>query len=550
MIMNKNFRNDKLLLVVALSATFSAHAGQAPDAGRTIQEMTPPLVTPEPAKEFDLEMPSNGKISPGGDKVTLQSVSIEGNTLFSNEVLLSIIGDFVGQSYDMSELAALAGRVTLFYRENGYPFSRASLPAQKVENGDLKILVVEGRYGDVTASGEGNLGVSAQAFLEPLTNGKIIKDKELERALLLIEDQPGIAIKPIIRPGQTFATGDLGVAVNRVSRFGGEFALDNHGNRYTGEERARLSLRADSPFTFGDQVLFNVIASNEDLWLGSVGYSLPIGARGLRGQVNYSHTDYQLGKEFNNLNATGYAKVASGGLSYPLIRSKLANLTLGVSFQHKRLEDKTGIFDLTNNKKSNVVPVVLQFDRRDNFYGGGITYGAFTWSHGQLKLDDELKSQDVANTDGSFNKLNIDIARIQLLPNNFSLYGKLQGQWTNDNLDSSEDFGLGGPTGVRAYPTGEGFGDEGLLGQIELRYRFQNVSPYIFADSGRVRINNDRFAPGNNHRSVSGAGIGVRAEYKNWNLDSAVAWRIHGGEPQSVNQDPQPRFWITGGYKF
>ena len=62
------------------------------------------------------------------------------------------------------------------------------------------------------------------------------------------------------------------------------------------------------------------------------------------------------------------------------------------------------------------------------------------------------------------------IERLQALPAGFSLNLQWRGQWTNNNLDSSEKFSLGGPYGVRAYATAEAMGDRGWLGSVELRY--------------------------------------------------------------------------------
>ncbi len=42
-------------------------------------------------------------------------------------------------------------------------------------------------------------------------------------------------------------------------------------------------------------------------------------------------------------------------------------------------------------------------------------------------------------------------------------------QLSSGNLDSSSKFSLGGPAGVRAYPVGEGSGDQGLQLSLEAR---------------------------------------------------------------------------------
>jgi PAS domain-containing protein len=115
-------------------------------------------------------------------------------------------------------------------------------------------------------------------------------------------------------------------------------------------------------------------------------------------------------------------------------------------------------------------------------------------------------------------------------------------------LDSEYRFTYISPA-VRAYPGGEGYGDQGILAQVELRYRVKQLSPYLFYDLGHVRINKHD-GGSDNHRRIDGTGIGLRADYKNLSSDIAVAWRTRGGEPLSDSKDRDPRLWVTVGYKF
>ncbi|MCC6200958.1 MAG: ShlB/FhaC/HecB family hemolysin secretion/activation protein [Moraxellaceae bacterium] len=131
----------------------------------------------------------------------------------------------------------------------------------------------------------------------------------------------------------------------------------------------------------------------------------------------------------------------------------------------------------------------LQFDLRDSLGGGGTTYGSLAYTTGQLDLDAVLQAAEAlsAKTQGSFDKWNVDVARIQATSvNSLSLFARVSAQWAGTNLDSSEDFGLGGPNGVRAYPLGEGYGDEGWLTQIEARYQMGSFVPYAFYDAGHA----------------------------------------------------------------
>lgn len=549
------FRFSALTLVLA--ASFPALAQVAPDAGQTLQQNAPPREAPQPGPAISIEAPPAAALQPGGTQVMLQAVSFGGNSLFSEAELRDMLGPVTGKSYDLAALRELAQRVRAHYAAAGYPFARAYLPPQSMAEGQLRIEVVEGRYGTVRAFGDPTLTGATERFLSPLQPGEVIRSDLLERTTLVLDDLPGVKVAPIIRPGQEVGTGDLDVRVERTPGFAGEVGIDNHGNRFTGEHRLRANLQLDSPFLLGDQITARLIYSDEDLWLGSLGYSLPLGASGLRGNIGYAHTSYELGKNFASLDATGTAKVSSIGVSYPVIRSQRTNLTVAATYQHKALNDRQGLAGTDNDKSSESLPLALQFDHRDGFGGGGITYGAVSYTAGRLTLDDTLKATDISSgTDarGHFDKWNLDLARVQALPAGFTLFGRVSAQWAGQNLDSSERLSLGGANGVRAYPNGEGNGDEGWLTQIELRYALGAFSPYLFHDAGRVTINAD---PGgitpavtDNHRAIAGSGVGVRYQANGWRVDANVAWRSHGGAPQSDSAERDPRAWVTVGYAF
>jgi hemolysin activation/secretion protein len=536
----------------------TAFAQQAPDAGQTLQQQQQAPQLPRTGPAIDMQTPASSSMPPGGAQVMVQTIGISGNSLFTEAELLAMLGGFAGKEYDFAGLRGLAERVAAHYRGAGYPFARAYLPQQAVADGRLRIEVVEGRYGKIQALGEQTLAVPAQGFLSSLRPDAVIDSASLERATLILDDQPGITISPIIRPGQELGTGDLDVRVERKPGFSGDVGIDNHGNRYTGEHRVRANLQWDSPFTFGDQLTARVIYSDEDMWLGSLGYSLPLGTSGLRGNIGYAHTYYELAKDFTNLGASGTAKVGSLGVSYPIIRSQKTNLNIVATWQHKKLNDKQRLAATDDSKTSDSLPITLNFDRRDALWGGGITYGSLAYTAGKLKLGGALENTDRTsgqNTRGSFDKLNLDIARVQATPvANLILFGRVSSQWAGKNLDSSESFSLGGASGVRAYPSGEGNGDEGWLLQLEVRYTIGPYSPYLFHDAGRVRLNAKPGSlatpPNPNHRSLAGEGFGLRYSRGNWDLDANLSWRSHGGKPKSDTSERNPRVWVTARYQF
>lgn len=534
----------------------TAYAGAAPsnkpDAGQTVQENKPAPSLPSAGPVLNIEVPALIDELPGGETVSVDSVNFTGNTVFAPDDLLAVIGDFSGKRYDLAGLKALANKVSHYYRQKNYPFAKAMIPQQSFVGQVLRIHVVEGAYGEVTTSGDAQFIERAKRFLKDLVSGEVIKGSMLERSVLILSDQPGFKVTPILRPGQHLGTGDLEVNLARTERFGGSVSYDNYGNRFTGRNRSALEVFSNSALTFGDQLKFNALYTQEDLWLGSLAYSMPLGESGLRANLGYSHTYYQLGKDFSELDANGTARIARAGLTYPIIRSQIANLSLVGSLQHKLLNDKNDSVDLSNNKSSDSLPLGLNFDLRDQLLGGGVTYGSVIYTHGKLHLEQSLRDVDrvTAKSSGGFDKLNIDVARIQALPKQLSVFMRVSGQLAADNLDSSEKFGLGGVYGVRAFPSGEGFGDQGALMQAELRLALDAFTPFVFYDAGSVKINHNKFDDGKNTRSVSGAGIGLRYDQSQWAADATLAWRISGGDPVSDSKDYQPMAWASMRYKF
>jgi hemolysin activation/secretion protein len=161
---------------------------------------------------------------------------------------------------------------------------------------------------------------------------------------------------------------------------------------------------------------------------------------------------------------------------------------------------------------------------------------------GDLDINDaEARNTDArgGRTAGGFGKITIDLDRVQSFTPNLKVSLSLSGQLANKNLDSSEDFFLGGANGVRAYPRGEGAGDEGVKLTTELMWRVpkwsrQNYgfSLVNFYDFGWVRINRDPYDDAVNQRSLAGCGLGTIWAWKNCSFRWDYAFKL--GNEQAV----------------
>ena len=515
-------------------------------------------VSPPSADRVELPRFSQGGALPaaGGPTVQLKQVEITGNQSISTATLMARIGDVQNRALDMRGLAELVNAVAAFYRESGYVFAQAYMPPQDLVAGVLKINVIEGQYGAIKAVGKDKLDQNVQPFLDyGLFSGAPIENKQLERTLLIVDDLPGIKIQPVIKPGATQGTADLLVNVLQDEKEEtGSIGLDNTGPRSTGEYRLRGTAHFNNKLMFGDKITLSGLVTDKSMWLGSIDYDAPVGYSGLRGTVGYSRSSYVLGGAFASLGAHGIAETVMGQLTYPVVRSQATNIYASLGAQHKELRDVYDSVNTTRKKHTNAILLAARFDNRDRIGGGGITYGSMTYMYGHLGLDAGSASFDAttAQSAGRFNKFNLDVARIQSLVGDFSLYGRFSGQWANKNLDSSEKFNLGGFYGVRSHPLGEGTGDQGYLGQLELRYALSAaLTPFAFYDGGHSRGNvNPWDANSTATRTVTGHGVGLRSLYDGWSIDMTLAFQDRGGATTSDTINRNPRFFIMAGTRF
>ena len=508
------------LIVAALVATGqSAYAQQPPAAGQLQQ--IPPAAAPRrstPDIRIERPDPSVDAVAEGAS-IRVDALRVTGATLFTEAELVATADVTPGHDLTLPELRNAAARITRFYNDRGYVLAQAYLPAQDVVGGTVTIAVIEGRYGAIELRNQSGVpDALAGGMLDGLNPGDPVAIAPLERRLLLLSDIPGVVVHSTLSPGAEVGSSDLTVDLTRARRISGSLEADNAGNRYTGAYRFGGSVNLHNPTGLGDLISLRLLASTEGLAYGRAAWQAPLGDATVG--LAYTHLQYDLGREFAVLDAGGTADIFSVFASYPLIRSRNANLYALASFDAKFLSDEIGLVSQVSDKEIRALTVGLRGDSRDGFGGGGWNTGSWSWTSGELDIESPFeRAADAvtARSQGGFNKLQYAVSRLQTVSGPLSLYGSLRGQMATDNLDPSEKMELGGAYAVRAYPEGEAYGDEGYVATIEARLaldqwtaslpgRFQLIG---FVDAGEVDFAHDPWFAGSNHARRSGVGAGV-----------------------------------------
>ena len=490
-----------------------------------------------------LENKDTKKAPAAGEKILVNSFKFEGEIKFiSIDVLNNLVKDYVGKNLSFEEIQNIVKNINDFYKSKGYFLANVILPQQEVKNGIIVIFINEGKLDpkEPYKLNKNKLRIQDErikAYLDDALKNNLTQES-LERGLLNINDNPGVSASANLEPGSTPGTTKILVDLTEGPYVDGSVTIDNYGNRYTGDLRGTLSVDLNNPSDYGDLLNATIVkAYDADFTSKKISYELPIGVSGLRVGASFNELSYGLGKELTtNPKSTGTADSYNVNLKYPIYRSAAEALLFNANYDKKLLYN-TSTGSVTADKELQNYNAGLTYQLTDQIFGGGFSQADVVVTRGNLDLsglassltDDQASTG--AKTNGNFTKTNLQLLRIQRGTEKLSFQFLGAAQIAEKNLDSSEKFSLGGPSGVRAYPGGEASGDEGYKYSLDAKYVLATATSVgdilgsIFYDYGKVRQNND---VGNismttpNTYSLSGWGVGL-------DLVAAGKFTVKGG---------------------
>lgn len=523
-----------LLASAAMALCLSAHAaGPSVDAGSLLRQTEQELKTPKakPARKAIKPKPTPAP-SPSEAAVNVRSFKFAGNTLIGADKLNNALAAFVNRPLTLLQLKEAADVVTAIYRDAGWTV-RTFLPKQEIEGGVVTLQIDEAVFGGAFVQGQAPQRIEASRLVQMaeanLRKGQPLHADDLDRALLLLDDLPGVSVAGNLAQGQNDGETNLAISAIDDALLNGNATLDNQGSRATGIERLSLNLNLNSPARMGDLFSANLMQTKGTSYArGS--YSLPVGSDGWRAGVHASSLKYKILKSYDDsasaAGTRGTADTAGLDASYPLLRSQLSNVNLTWSYDDKTLENYAAD-TLSSNYKIKASSVGLNSSRIDNWGGGGSTSAYATVTQGRVNNAGSANAQadaDGARVAGSYSKLSLNLNRLQSITADLSFYAALSAQAASKNLDSSERMYLGGATGVRAFPASEAGGAAGRTLTLELRQRLDNAFTLTgFYDYGHVTVNK------RNANASNGNAISAVNAYALQGFGASLAWQDNKG---------------------
>ena len=550
-------------MFIAFGTLLSAASLQArviPDAGSILRDQQfrqNPRVQQLPSSEETKDHPpESGK----GVQVMVKGFVFRGyEGIVTEGELQSITATYVGKKISYNELQSIVNEVTAFLKKKGWFLAKAYLPKQDVTSGIIEIAVHQGKSdGSLSINKEKSVRIRTKLLQHiaalAIRRGQPLNEQQLERSVLLMNDLPGIDAHASLAPGTIPNSSGVEISVTEGPLFSGSVWADNQGNYYTGAWRGNTMFSINDPLRYGDQMTL-LLTEASGLTQGRVGYSFPLYRNGVRGNLAYTGMRYTLGGELSGVNYKGRSNNIDAGFSYSMHRSRTSNLTTSISYGYKALVDTWKSDVPLRDKQLSSATFTLSGDSNDHFYGGGYTSYNLGLTTGTLH-------ESVADIKNNYTRLNFGATRMQRLAQRVNLDVSLSAQRAMNNLDSSEKFSFGGPNGIRAYPVGEGAGDEGLLISTNLRYSMPVAAALgtfqisCFFDAGRVTLQKNEgvsvaTATNLNNYWIQGAGLGFNYAYlAKFALRGSWAHVIGDNPGRSVagnnadGHNDKSRFWL------
>ncbi|ATB68951.1 Heme/hemopexin transporter protein HuxB [Sulfurospirillum diekertiae] len=556
----------KLKRIITLSLTASSLLfGTPPTIGDVERQAQPPKEVQESPNTLIPTLPSDPLKEPmveeNGKLIEVKTFTITGALHVKQEFLQERLKPYENQSHSFAELQKITSLITKIYREEGYFVARAYIPKQNMKEGILEIAVVEGTYGVFHLNNSSLVSDKhVQAMLNAVKDENVISVNTLERAMLIINDTPGVKVTGAdVKPGAAVGTSDFDMTTEATNPYSAYIVGDNYGSKYTGRYRTNVGVSANSPLGYGDKLGMNgVMSTTSDLKNGKIYYNFPLMANGLRGELTASRTTYSLAEEYAALDALGHSTTLEASLIYPLIKTRLETLDVTLGYAHKNMKDEVRSTGTVTPKESDAANLTFAYMRNCLLFGLNSTANAsITLTKGNLSFHDaDALIQDLtgAQTNGDYTKVSGSLEKsIQLNPE-YALTTSLRFQkaLNSKNLDGSEDFSLGGAYGVRAFPDGEHSAENGYLLGAELFYTLPRVEGInhkvsLFADTGYAKMENA--ISGSEGRQLSDIGLGYQASFKQFFTKAQIA-RVIGGEKVESESEHSTKLLLQIGYVY
>ena len=449
----------------------------------------------------------SSKQSAQGEAITfeLKRIVTDESAVLTDAELDAIIKPYQGQQVQLSDIYTIVDKINALYSEKGYVTCRAFLPPQTIEDGTVKLLLIEGKTGNTLVAGNKYTKTKYITNRLHLAEGEIANVKQLNKDLLLFNATNSTQLRIVLKAGTEPGTTDYEITVYEPKRDNWTIFEDNAGSESSGEYRTGLFFNTKSLSGNCDALSLGTVLS-EGTKAANVMYSRSLGRSGTKMNLLYSTNATEVVKGDYEDKIKGHANSYAIGLVQPLLVNETTRTELSLDFN--RQSSKTDWLEgfRRNMVDDTVQDVALGF-AMTNYGASHVFYQKHSYVSGHSESTPDMFSESSQNF--GFYKFNGMYQKLYAAGQMWNL--RADAQWSgSEGMVSSRQFYMGGMYSVRGYKENYLGGDSGFTFSAEYAVPVinKNTSAFTFFDYGHVYGNGQS---DDQHNVLASVGLGLRS---------------------------------------
>lgn len=481
----------------------------------------------------------------------IRGFAVEDNTVLDEAALMAVLRPFTGEEKRAEDVEAAREALERRYHREGYPTVLVNIPEQTVEDGVVRLQVIESRIRRVRVNGNHYFRRSRiLGDLPSFRTGEILYIPRIQQELNRLNRNPDIQVTPVLDPGRELGTIDVTLQVEDRLPLHGSLEVNNRSTQSTSDLRFNGQIRYDNLWQRAHSVSLQYQTSPlelDEVQVVAASYVMPA-----FWNPEQFLALYGIWSDSAAAFGEGFSVIGSGflaGLRWvaPLPPGERYSHSLTVGVDYKDFDENIDFADEEDDLATPIRYLPLSFAYNGTLFD---RRGATRWSAGLNMVFRGLVSdpEDFAvkrfRSRGNYLYMSLGLERDLALPGGFEMAVKMDGQVADQPLIANEQYAAGGMKSVRGYYESMEMGDNALHATIELAApelylpsaanRFVRYRPYLFYDIAALGILEP--LPGQkSDTTLHGCGLGVKGnvtEHFTYQIDVATALR-DAGEVQS-----------------
>jgi hemolysin activation/secretion protein len=438
------------------AANAAASNGTTQPAAAQSAPGTPPQ-TPAPPQRFNID----DFAVRGADK--LPEIDLE-----------EAIYPFLGPNKSAEDVEKARAALEKAYHDKGFQTVSVSVPQQNAQSKVISLQVTELKVGRLRVKNARYFDLDKiKDRATSLKEGAVPNFNDVTKDIVALNQWPDRRVTPALRAGVTPGTVDVDLNVEDTAPIHGTLEYNNRQSPSTTATRLNATVHYDNLWQLGHSLSFTYQVAPErpsDATVFSGSYLARVPG------VDWLNVLVYAVNSSSNVASVGGTNIIGPGQIYgsravmtlPTLPNFFHTLSVGLDYKH---------FDQTVQMGSDAFsspvtyyPMVASYgatfqgDKFTTQFNASVTSNLGTLSSSTADFDTKRYKASP-----SFTHFNADLSHTHELGEGFQLWGKVQGQIADGPLVSSEQFSIGGLDTVRGYLESETLGDNGVVGNLELR---------------------------------------------------------------------------------